>query len=621
MTQELPPLPVGKTIFENLRLKKFLYIDKTMYLPMLQNAGQFVFCARPRRFGKSLTVHTLDAFYSGKAELFRGLAAEEHIGSPAFVPRPVIRLDMSGPADSDSKAILEERLTDQLKDNAERHGVSLRGSDSVGAFFFLIKDVHKTSGQTVVILIDEYDAPIIKLIERDPLVYDELLLAETRKVIRDFYSKIKFSEEHIEFAFITGVTKFSGMGLFSLLNNLLDISINPDFGAFMGYTQEEVACNFAPFIRSIATAHRKSDEELLGAIRDYYDGFSFDGKTMLYCPFSILSFFADAQSFIDDGQFTNYWMESGSNTLVRKFLKDKALTVEQFQGIRVDRNFARNPGEIDTTSPAGFLYQAGYLTIRTESGKQAENGKQAESGKQAENGMPYVLRYPNREVRSAVSALFLENINLAWTDISQSGRDLRRHLSNGDVPGMVKVFTRVLDGIIHLDHADANRDPREGSVEKAILETVPDDFPERKRRKLAGILTERLMREKGESFYRAILHACLWMGWAKVTPEKPESIGNLDLEATYGENEYVIELKMAEDAKGADAAVRSGMRQMLEKGYGRSLDNPILVTLVIGRKERNIVACRFLKDGSETDAEIRLKGQATCQDSRPEIRE
>jgi hypothetical protein len=300
-------------------------------------------------------------------------------------------------------------------------------------------------------------------------------------------------------------------------------------------------------------------------------------------------------------------MESGSNTLVRKFLKDKALTADQFQGFKVDLDFVRNPGEIDATTPAGFLFQAGYLTIRAESSDTAESDK------------PYVLRYPNREVRSAVSALFLENINLAWSDISQSGRDLRRHLANGDVQGMVNVFTRVLDGIIHLDHANANREPREGSVEKAILGTASDAFPEDMLRKLAGILTERLMREKGESFYRSILHACLWMGWAKVTPEKPESIGDLVLEATYGDKEYVIELKMAEDAEGADAAVRAGMLRMLEKGYVRSLDDPILVTLVIGRKESNIVACRFRKDESETDAEI--KWRATPLATKREIKE
>ncbi|MDR1040621.1 MAG: AAA family ATPase [Deltaproteobacteria bacterium] len=531
MTPQLPTLPVGWQLFEELRQKNAVYVDKTRYLPMLREAGDFVFCARPRRFGKTLTVHALDAYHSGREELFRGLAAEEHMSSPDFIARPVIRLDMSAVAGSRSIRILGKKIKGRLGVNAKRHEVHLTGADSAEAFVCLIEDVHSSSGNKVILLIDEYDAPIIKLIERERIVYDERLLAETRLVIREFYSQIKSAEEHIEFAFITGVTKFSRMGMFSLLNNLVDISVRPEFASFMGYTQEELETNFAPFLRNIAVKLGKSEKYLLDAIRDYYYGFSFDGKKMLYCPFSILSFLADAQSFISNGQFANYWMESGSNTLVRKFMKDKAFTFDQFQGYKVDLDFVRNPGEIDSTTPAGFLFQAGYLTLRVESGEAAESGE------------AFVLRYPNREVRSAVSALFLQNINPGWSDISQSGRDLRQHLANADVPGMVNVFTRVLDGIIHLDHADSNREPRAESVENAIIETAPDDFPEEMRWKLAGILTERLMREKGESFYRSILHACLWMAWAKVTPEKPESIGDLDLEATYGDKEYVIELK------------------------------------------------------------------------------
>ncbi|MDR1039937.1 MAG: AAA family ATPase, partial [Deltaproteobacteria bacterium] len=176
MPHELPALPVGESLFENLRLEQRLYVDKTMYLPMLRKAGKFVFCSRPRRFGKSLTVRALDAFYSGRTDLFRGLAAEEHMESPAFIPRPVIRLDMSEPAGSGSKTIFEKRLGELLNDNAERHGVSLRDSDSPTAFSFLLRDVHKATGQTTVILIDEYDAPIIKLLEKDPLIFNELLL-------------------------------------------------------------------------------------------------------------------------------------------------------------------------------------------------------------------------------------------------------------------------------------------------------------------------------------------------------------------------------------------------------------------------------------------------------------
>jgi hypothetical protein len=214
MPQKLPALPVSESLFENLRLKQYLYVDKTAYHPMLRNAGKFIFCSRPRRFGKSLTVSTLDAFFSGKTDLFRRLAAEELMESPAFVPRPVIRLDMSEPADSDTKEILEEKLAEQLKDNAERHGVSLRGSDSSGAFSSLLRDVNKSTGQTVVLLIDEYDAPIIKLIEREPLVYDEQLLAETRKIIRDFYSKIKSAENRIDFLSSPVSPNFQGWAYF-----------------------------------------------------------------------------------------------------------------------------------------------------------------------------------------------------------------------------------------------------------------------------------------------------------------------------------------------------------------------------------------------------------------------
>ncbi|MDR1040133.1 MAG: AAA family ATPase [Deltaproteobacteria bacterium] len=306
MTLQLPTLPVGWQLFEKLRQKKAVYVDKTQYLPMLREAGDIVFCSRPRRFGKSLTVHALDAYHSGRTELFRGLAAERHMSSPDFTARPVIRLDMNRVAGSDSLEILEMKIKDVLGDNAKRHKVSLNWTDSAGALFSILRDVHEVKGKKVVLLIDEYDAPIIKLIERERIVFNELLLAKTRLVIREFYSQIKSAEEHIEFVFITGVTKLSRMGMFSLLNNLIDISLRPEFASFMGYTQKELEDYFAPFILNIVGKRGKDEKYLLDAIRDYYDGFSFDGKTMLYCPFSILSFFADVQSFIADGQFANY---------------------------------------------------------------------------------------------------------------------------------------------------------------------------------------------------------------------------------------------------------------------------------------------------------------------------
>jgi hypothetical protein len=593
MIQQLPILPVGWQLFEEIRKKNAVYIDKTMYLPMLRNSGKFVFCARPRRFGKTLTVHALDSFHSGRLDLFRGLAAEAHMSSPDFTARPVIRLDMNRVAGSGNIPILEMKIKDVLGDIAKRHGVTLNWNDSAGAFFSILRDVHEVTNKKVVLLIDEYDAPIIKLIEREKPAYDELLLAKTRIVIREFYSQIKSAEEHIEFAFITGVTKFSRMGMFSQLNNLIDISSNPEFASFMGYTQNELEDNFAPFILNIVGKRGNKEKDLLDAIRDYYDGFSFDGKTMLYCPFSILSFFADAQSFIADGQFVNYWMESGSNTLVRKFLKDKALTVDQFQDLRVDRNFIRNPGEIDITSPAGFLYQAGYLTIRLERGEAEESGD------------PYVLCYPNREVRSAVSTLFLENLALAssWVGISAAGKELHICLATVDVPGMVTVLRRLFAGICYDDHSMVNREPDRGILAD-IIRKVGVILSFGKRRRLNESLAELFRRKMGEGFYRSVLHASLSMAGAKVTPEMHVGHGRIDLLAECGDLTYVIELKMAKDARRGTEGTLEGISQIRNRGYARGFKHPVPVSIAIGRKERNIVAYRFEWNGKEIAGEI-----------------
>ncbi|MDR1312151.1 MAG: AAA family ATPase [Deltaproteobacteria bacterium] len=267
MTQDLPVLPLGLADFEDLREKQGVYVDKTKYIADLENAGKFIFCARPRRFGKSLTVRTLDAFYSGRQDLFQGLAVEKDMCTPNFVACPVIRLDMSAVAGSDSTLILQNRIMRRLGIIAKRHQVSLRGEDCADAFSCLFQDVHEASGQKAVLLLDEYDAPVINIIGRDKRATDNNLLVDTRIVMQDFYTQIKVEEEHIKFAFITGVTKFSKIGVFSRLNNLLDISLFQEFSAFMGYTHEELKTYFAPFITHTAIELKMSEEGLLNKLR------------------------------------------------------------------------------------------------------------------------------------------------------------------------------------------------------------------------------------------------------------------------------------------------------------------------------------------------------------------
>jgi hypothetical protein len=570
--------------FEKLRVKQAVYVDKTKYIKDLEKAGQIVFCARPRRFGKSLTVNTLDAFYSGRKDLFRGLEAEKDMNSPNFVACPVVRLDMSAVVGSDSKEILQDGIMDRLGIMAKRHQVSLRGTNCANAFSCLIRDVHEASGQEAVILLDEYDAPVINLAVRDKLTYDRKLLSETRSVMQDFYTQIKVEEEHIKFAFITGVTKFSRTGVFSRLNNLRDISLFQDFSAFMGYTHDELKTYFAPFITRTALELEMSEEGLLNKLKKYYDGFSFDGKNEVYNPFSVISFFAEKE-------FGNFWMESGSNTVVRKYLRDKALTVDQFQGQEMDYSEARQPGEIDATSPAGFLYQSGCLTLR------------------AKDGGAYLLDYPNSEVREAVSKLFMENFTSDWGAIGKSGRELGDRLASVDIAGMVRVFIKLLAGICYYDHLDAGRVPLVRTLKK-ILRKIPGvNRLESSDESKSANLAEKLLKTRGDSYYRSLLQTCLWMAGAKVTPEKPENLGRLELEVVYGSLTYVIELKISENANGAARAARSGMDQIYSRGYGGASETPVLVSLAVGKAERNIVGCIFKRNGRETALEFK---DGTC---------
>jgi hypothetical protein len=553
-----------------------------MYFPMLKKTGKFLFCARPSRFGKSLLLSSLEAFYSGRTELFKGLDAEEYMCSPGFVARPVIHLDMSGLGYWQTKTELINSITEILGKIAKRFNISLNGSNYAQVFQNLLRDIRQANGLRPVLLIDEYDAPVITVASEEKPIFNPNLLIDTRKVMQTFYLQIKVAGNDIFRTFITGISKYSRMGVFSQLNNLIDISLESKFSALMGYTQYELEKYFAPSITSTALKFKMSEESLLVKIKDYYDGFSFDGKNRLYNPFSILNFFHSQK-------FENYWMESGSNSYIRKFLKDKAITTDQFQGMEVGSVFARSPGDIDATPPHGFLHQAGYLTLR-------EGGK---SG--------YTLSYPNIEVRESIAKLFMENITFQSLGIDAVAAELSACLASCDIPGMIPIFCQLFAGICHKDHRDASRSPVVRAIKKIIRKITDSDSFDDPVQNESAELVETIEKSRGESFYRSLLQTCLWMAGAKVTPEKRENLGDLDLEAYYGRLTYVFELKMAKNARGASAAARKGMDQIHERGYGLASRDPIFVSLAFGKAEKNIVGCIFEKDGQETVVEVERK--------------
>jgi hypothetical protein len=216
MTEKAPILPLGYQDFTELRLRNLIYVDKTEYFPRLFNISKAVVLSRPRRFGKTLTLNTLDAYFSGEKALFQGLAAEKYISAPDYVPYPVINLDMGRGAGTYDLGDLERGIIRSLDFNAKRYDLSLKSSYPVDAFDYLIYDIYVASGKTkVVLLIDEYDAPIIRLLQRTGLQFKDDLFNQTRTLMESFYTQIKISDKYLQFVYITGVTKFSKMGVFS----------------------------------------------------------------------------------------------------------------------------------------------------------------------------------------------------------------------------------------------------------------------------------------------------------------------------------------------------------------------------------------------------------------------
>ena len=303
MEQKRLKLPIGIHTFEKLRTGGNVYVDKTKYLVELIDKGEIYFLARPRRFGKSLTVSTFDALFSGEKGLFKGLYAEEFLNRPDFQPSPVIRLDMSK-VTTDSIDEFKKSLIERTRKVATGLDIDVDTNHSPGDVLDeLIISTAKKYKQKVVILVDEYDKPYTDFVN------DTDMAEEIRKVLRNYYVQIKANDEYIRFTFITGISKFARFGVFSTLNTPLDISMMPEYAEICGYTEEEIIRYFPDYLEETANRKQISVSELIGKMRYYYNGFCFDreAKTRLYNPYSTLSFFREMD-------FADYWIESGKSS-------------------------------------------------------------------------------------------------------------------------------------------------------------------------------------------------------------------------------------------------------------------------------------------------------------------
>ena len=347
-TKQLKRLPVGIQTFEKIRENDMLYIDKTEYIWNMINLGSYIFLSRPRRFGKSLLVSTLQAYFEGRRDLFKGLFIETV--EKEWTEYPVLRFDMSLGKHME-KERLERYLLYILGENEKRFGISSDSKDPNVRLKNLIINVYEKTGKKVVILIDEYDAPLLDV------VHEEKTLPVLRNVMRNFYSPLKASDPYLQFVFITGITKFSQLSIFSELNNLKNISMRPDYAGVCGITKEETLNAMSDYIDDFAEAQEITREEAIEGLKQQYDGYHFTWPSPdVFNPFSLLNAF-------QDHDYTNYWFGSGTPTYLIEMLKKFNIVPSKIGGASVLASAFDAPTE-NMSSITPLLYQSGYVTIK-----------------------------------------------------------------------------------------------------------------------------------------------------------------------------------------------------------------------------------------------------------------
>ncbi len=421
-------LPIGIQNLSEIRERNCIYVDKTPLVHQLVTSGKYYFLSRPRRFGKSLLISTLKSLFLGRKKIFEGLWIEDKWDWSKT--NPVIHISFDAlPYQGYG---LEKAISKELIMIAKNYDIDLLEVDFKAQFRELIMALSQKHGK-VALLIDEYDKPIIDYLEEEKIEQAKA----NRLVLRDFYSVLKEADTFLEFVFITGISKFSKVSLFSHLNNLKDITLMRKYATIAGYTQEEVVFYFDDYLKVIETDLNLSREALLEHMRIWYNGYSWDGISRVYNPFGTLNF-------LDDGVFKNYWFSTGSpNFLIEQMRKHNTFDVEN----SVVNSVVLDKYDIDNLALIPLLFQTGYLTVK-------------EVNPMTDN---MVLDYPNKEVRQSMYAFLIDDIaknphrfNTGMTidDINKAflARDLnqvRKILSSllADLPS--ETFKNQSEGLYH----------------------------------------------------------------------------------------------------------------------------------------------------------------------------
>ena len=521
--QKIRNMPVGVQSFEIMRTSPYVYVDKTHFIPKLEIVGRAYFLARPRRFGKSLFISTLQAYFEGRKELFKELAIEKfkaEAGSE-WQSYPVLKLDLNAKEYTKPEhlvAILNHHIDEWKKD----YNIQFNEIYPDIAFAKIIEALHEKFNQRVVILIDEYDKPLIATLE------NEELHEQYRATLKAFYSVIKSSNDYIHLSFLTGVTKFSKVSIFSDLNNLFDISFDREYSSLCGITEEELLSNFAEEVQALAHEYNKTYDEMVDVLRARYDGYRFSKKEeRIYNPFSLFNVFAKKE-------LGDYWFESGTPTFMVHLFEQKVFELPDLEkNINLSMR-DMNEYRLSYVNLVPLLFQAGYLTIK--------DYKREED--------TYILGYPNDEVKYA----FLYNLMAVYTD--------GKSLSQGEF--RIGLFKEAMQ------KGDIDRVL---TLTKALMASIPYD----------SLPPDRLfLREQN---YQTSIYLIFSLMGEYVRTEVHSSQGRSDVEVETADSIYIFEFKVG--GKPQDA-----IAQIKETGYAdkhkASNKNIFLIGATISRNKRTL---------------------------------
>ena len=442
-------LPIGGQDFSDLRRNGFIYVDKTHFVADLVSASKYYFLSRPRRFGKSLFLSTLKAYFEGKKESFEGLYLEKweeaqavQEGREAWQQYPVLYLDLNA-KNYENRDKLLSILDAHLSLWEKEYLVTEVTDDPEGRLQYLLRHIYETTDRQIIVLIDEYDKPLLSTFEDDAKELNE----SYRKILKGFFAVLKSGDPYLRFVFITGVTRFSKVSLFSDLNNLYDLSSDAAYSAICGITEAELQANFQPEITSLGEKQNLNYEATLARLKQEYDGYLFvDGGEHVYNPFSLLNAFSRRD-------FRDHWFQSGTPTFLVNYLKAAHFYLPDLQGdIEMDLS-SLGDYRADVSSPIPILFQAGYLTIKS-------YDRELDL---------YRLGYPNDEVKYG----FIKNLLPAYTSLYlDDGRrvvaQFYKNVRDGKVDQFMSSLSDLLENIPYSTESKEDVTWREQNYQIAV---------------------------------------------------------------------------------------------------------------------------------------------------------